>query len=82
MIFDRIKQSLEASHANQFVAIEPSSGECFLGETLSDASALRASDPRPASARVSRRPEGCDPFPHADRFISWSAPVQASSTRY
>jgi hypothetical protein len=37
VIFDRIKQSLEASHANQFVALEPSSGEFFLGETLSDA---------------------------------------------
>jgi hypothetical protein len=29
VIFDRIKESLEASHANQFVAIEPSSGEWF-----------------------------------------------------
>ena len=36
-IFDRIKESLEASHANQFVAIEPLSGEYFFGTTLSDA---------------------------------------------
>ena len=37
VIFDRIKESLEASHANQFVAIEPNSGEFFVGGTLSDA---------------------------------------------
>jgi len=37
VIFDRIKESLEASHSNQFVAIEPSSGEFFVGGTLSDA---------------------------------------------
>ena len=36
-LFDRLRASLEASHANEFVAIEPISGEYFLGETLSDA---------------------------------------------
>ncbi len=36
-IFDKIKESLEASHPNQFVAIEPISGEFFFGTTLSDA---------------------------------------------
>lgn len=36
-VFDRIKASLEASHANQFVAIEPISGDFFLGRTPSDA---------------------------------------------
>ncbi len=37
VIFDRIKALLEASSPNQFVAVETSSGEFFLGETLSDA---------------------------------------------
>ena len=37
VIFDRIKESLETAHANQFVAIEPSSREFFVGGTLSDA---------------------------------------------
>jgi len=36
-IFERIRGALEASHKNQFVAIEPISGEYFLGATLSDA---------------------------------------------
>jgi hypothetical protein len=36
-IFEKIKESLEASHPNEFVAIEPTSGEFFLGTTLSDA---------------------------------------------
>jgi hypothetical protein len=36
-IYDRIKESLEATHANQFVAIEPISGQYFLGATLSEA---------------------------------------------
>ncbi len=36
-IFDAIRGKLEISHLNQFVAIEPISGEYFLGETLSDA---------------------------------------------
>jgi hypothetical protein len=33
----RLRAQLEASHANQFVAIEPESGEYFLGSTLSTA---------------------------------------------
>lgn len=36
-IFDAIRSTLEVSHLNQFVAIEPISGEYFLGDTLSDA---------------------------------------------
>ncbi len=34
---DRLRASLEQSHMNEFVAIEPVSGEFFLGQTLSDA---------------------------------------------
>jgi hypothetical protein len=46
VIFDRIKGSLEASHANEFVAIEPISGDFFFGQTLSDAiGASRARHP-------------------------------------
>jgi hypothetical protein len=37
VIYERIKGSLEASHENQFVAIEPISGKYFLGATLSEA---------------------------------------------
>ena len=33
----RLRASLEESHVNEFVAIEPISGEYFLGQTLSDA---------------------------------------------
>ena len=36
-IFEAIKESLEATHMNQFVAIEPISGLHFLGTTLSQA---------------------------------------------
>ena len=36
-IFESIRGSLEAAHMNQFVAIEPKSGEYFFGDTLSDA---------------------------------------------
>ena len=36
-IFEEIKESLEATHMNQFVAIEPISGQYFLGTTLSQA---------------------------------------------
>ncbi len=36
-IFDAIRSTLDVSHLNQFVAIEPISGEYFLGDTLSDA---------------------------------------------
>ena len=34
---ERLRVSLEESHINEFVAIEPISGEYFLGSTLSDA---------------------------------------------
>lgn len=34
---ERLRASLEESHMNEFVAIEPISGEYFLGRTLSDA---------------------------------------------
>jgi hypothetical protein len=34
---ERLRASLEESHINEFVAIEPISGEYFLGRTLSDA---------------------------------------------
>jgi len=36
-IFERIKESLEESHADEFVAIESLSGGFFLGRTLSEA---------------------------------------------
>jgi hypothetical protein len=34
---ERLRASLEASHTNAFVAIEPISGDYFLGRTLSEA---------------------------------------------
>ncbi len=34
---DELRASLEQSHMNEFVAIEPVSGEFFLGQTLSEA---------------------------------------------
>lgn len=34
---ERLRDSLEQSHLNEFVAIEPVSGEHFLGRTLSEA---------------------------------------------
>ena len=33
----RLREELEASHLNAFVAVEPDSGDYFLGETLSEA---------------------------------------------
>jgi hypothetical protein len=36
----RLKSQLEASHRDQFVAIEPISGDFFLGRTLSEAIGL------------------------------------------
>jgi hypothetical protein len=35
----RLRQTLEATHRDYFVAIEPDSGDHFVGSTLSDASA-------------------------------------------
>jgi hypothetical protein len=37
VVFETIKPQLEADHMNQFVAIEPESGEYFIGDTLSNA---------------------------------------------
>ena len=34
---EQLRASLEESHMNEFVAIEPVSGEYFLGRTLSEA---------------------------------------------
>jgi len=34
---ERLRSALEESHMNEFVAIEPISGEYFLGRTLSEA---------------------------------------------
>ena len=34
---DRLKHILEATQGNRFVAIEPDSGEYFLGDTFDDA---------------------------------------------
>ena len=34
---ERLRATLEESHMDEFVAIEPLSGEYFLGDTLSDA---------------------------------------------
>jgi hypothetical protein len=36
---ERLKEKLEATHLHSFVAIEPDSGEYFLGQTLSEAAA-------------------------------------------
>lgn len=36
-IFERIRGSLETTHPNEFVAIEPISGQYFFGTTLSEA---------------------------------------------
>jgi hypothetical protein len=36
---ERLRSELERSHFNSFVAIEPESGDYFLGRTLSEASA-------------------------------------------
>ena len=55
---DRLRQELERTHPNYFVAIEPESGEYFLGRTLSEASAAaRRAHPqrRTAVLRVGHR---------------------------
>lgn len=36
---ERLKVELEKTHLNAFVAIEPDSGDYFLGQTLSEAAA-------------------------------------------
>ena len=55
---ERLKANLEAGHLHSFVAIEPDSGEYFLGPTLSEASqACRAVYPerRACILRVGHR---------------------------
>src|SRR5204863_7626994 len=43
---ERLRSELERTHRDDFVAIEPDSGEYFLGRTLSEAAAAaRAADP-------------------------------------
>jgi hypothetical protein len=43
---EQLRELLEPSHQDEFVAIEPTSGEYFLGRTLSDAiGAARAKYP-------------------------------------
>lgn len=36
---DRLRKDLESTHLDAFIAIEPESGDFFLGRTLSEASA-------------------------------------------
>ena len=44
--YEQLRGELELTHSNDFVAIEPSSGEYFTGRTLTDAiSAARAKYP-------------------------------------
>jgi hypothetical protein len=38
--YSRLRQVLEPDHCEEFVAIEPESGDCFLGSTLSEAAAV------------------------------------------
>ncbi len=55
---ERWKAQLEATHLHSFIAIEPESGEYFLGPTLSEAAAAcRAAHPnrRAAVLRVGHR---------------------------
>jgi hypothetical protein len=40
---ERLKPALEAEHADRFVAIEPESGEYFLGDTFDEAVKLARS---------------------------------------
>lgn len=43
----RLRSQLEATHLHAFVAIEPESGDFFLGKTLTDAmSAARSAHPQ------------------------------------
>jgi hypothetical protein len=54
----RWKSELERTHLNFFVAIEPDSGDYFLGETLSEASAAARAVhalPRCAVLRIGHR---------------------------
>ncbi|MDB5339726.1 MAG: hypothetical protein JWN70_5345 [Planctomycetaceae bacterium] len=56
---DRLRSLLEPGHDGEFVAIEPVSGEYFLGKTLSEAiQAARRTHPSrlPYAMRVGTRP--------------------------
>ena len=45
-IYDQHRENLESEHCGRFVAIEPQSGEYFLGDTFDDAvRAARAAHP-------------------------------------
>jgi hypothetical protein len=55
---ERYKAELERTHPNYFVAIEPESGDYFLGRTLSEAAAAQDSvhpDRRAAVLRVGQK---------------------------
>jgi hypothetical protein len=55
---DRLKAELEKTHKDYFVAIEPASGDYFLGRTLSEASAAahaKHPDRRSGVLRVGHR---------------------------
>jgi hypothetical protein len=55
---ERLRASLEESHMNEFVAIEPISGEHFLGRTLSEvigASRLKYPDRLAHALRVGHK---------------------------
>ena len=51
---ERLRTELERSHLNSFVAIEPESGDYFLGRTLSEASAAASLRIRIGAAAFSR----------------------------
>ncbi len=55
---ERLRSDLESNHLGEFVAIEPTSGEYFLGRTLSEAiqAARRAHPDRlPCTLRIGER---------------------------
>ena len=55
---ERLKDKLETTHLNYFVAIEPDSGDYFLGQTLSEAAAAARKvypDRRAGVVRVGHR---------------------------
>lgn len=55
---ERLKGTLEVTHLNEFVAIEPDSGDFFLGKTLSEAiQAARSAHPQrlPFALRIGHR---------------------------
>jgi hypothetical protein len=55
---ERLRSELEASHGDEFVAIEPDSGDYFLGKTLSEAiQSARAAHPNrlPFTVRIGHK---------------------------